>query len=112
MLNIADKLKLPVDAATQTFAFIARKGAGKTYAAGKLVELLLDASDCERRALRMTRKPTPAQSITIAKPKPIPRSTESWVEARKERSRCSRSLTPSLRGRPAVANDDVPGGNL
>lgn len=29
-------------AATQTFAFIARKGAGKTYAAGKLAEQLLD----------------------------------------------------------------------
>ena len=28
---------------TQTFAFIAHKGAGKTYAAGKLIELLLEA---------------------------------------------------------------------
>jgi len=26
----------------------------------------------------MTQKPTAAQSFTIAKPKPIPRSTESW----------------------------------
>ena len=43
MLKLADNLKLPIDAATQTFAFIARKGAGKTYAAGKLTELLLDA---------------------------------------------------------------------
>lgn len=43
MLRLAEDLKLPLDAATQTFAFIARKGAGKTYAAGKLVELLLDA---------------------------------------------------------------------
>lgn len=34
--------RLPVDAATQTFAFIARKGAGKTYAAGKLTEQMLD----------------------------------------------------------------------
>lgn len=42
-LQIATDLRLPVDAATQTFAFIARKGAGKTYAAGKLVELLIDA---------------------------------------------------------------------
>jgi hypothetical protein len=42
-LKIADDLSLPLDAATQTFAFIARKGAGKTYAAGKLVELLLEA---------------------------------------------------------------------
>lgn len=42
-LKIAANLSLPLDAATQTFAFIARKGAGKTYTAGKLVELLLDA---------------------------------------------------------------------
>jgi hypothetical protein len=34
---------LPIDAATQTFAFIARKGAGKTYAAGKLAECLIAA---------------------------------------------------------------------
>lgn len=42
-LKISPDLSLPIDACTQTFAFIARKGAGKTYAAGKLVELLLDA---------------------------------------------------------------------
>jgi len=42
-LALARTLSLPIDAATQTFAFIARKGAGKTYAAGKLVELLLAA---------------------------------------------------------------------
>lgn len=42
-LHIAEGLSLPLNAATQTFAFIARKGAGKTYAAGKLCELLLDA---------------------------------------------------------------------
>lgn len=42
-LKIADRISLPLDAATQTFAFIARRGGGKTYAAGKLVELLLDA---------------------------------------------------------------------
>lgn len=42
-LHISETLSLPVDAATQTFAFIARKGAGKTYAAGKLNELLIDA---------------------------------------------------------------------
>lgn len=42
-LEIAKTLSLPRDAATQTFAFIARKGAGKTYTAGKLVELLIDA---------------------------------------------------------------------
>lgn len=43
MLKISDDLSLPLDAATQTFAFIARKGAGKTYAASKLTELLLEA---------------------------------------------------------------------
>ncbi len=42
-LKISDELSLPLDAATQTFAFIARKGAGKTYAAGKLAECFLDA---------------------------------------------------------------------
>lgn len=42
-LKISDELTLPIDAATQTFAFIARKGAGKTYAAGKLAECLIDA---------------------------------------------------------------------
>lgn len=43
-LHVSNNLSLPIDAATQTFAFIARKGAGKTYAAGKLAECLLDAS--------------------------------------------------------------------
>lgn len=42
-LKISEELSLPIDAATQTFAFIARKGAGKTYAAGKLAECLMDA---------------------------------------------------------------------
>lgn len=42
-LHISSELSLPLDAATQTFAFIARKGAGKTYAAGKLAECLIDA---------------------------------------------------------------------
>lgn len=42
-LHISTDLSLPIDAATQTFAFIARKGAGKTYAAGRLAECLLDA---------------------------------------------------------------------
>jgi hypothetical protein len=42
-IRIGDELALPIDAATQTFAFIARKGAGKTYAAGKLVEELIAA---------------------------------------------------------------------
>jgi len=34
-------VQLPDDAATQTYAFLGRKGQGKTYAAGKLVELFL-----------------------------------------------------------------------
>lgn len=42
-LHIADNLNLPIDAATQTFAFIGRKGSGKTYGAGKLAELLIGA---------------------------------------------------------------------
>lgn len=42
-LHLADHLSLPIDAATQTFACIGRKGSGKTYAAGKLVELLIGA---------------------------------------------------------------------
>jgi hypothetical protein len=42
-LRIADDLALPVDGATQTFAFIGRKRSGKTYGAGKLVEQLLAA---------------------------------------------------------------------
>lgn len=41
-LRLADQLELPDDAATQTYGFVARKGGGKTYAAGKLVELLLE----------------------------------------------------------------------
>lgn len=40
-LTFAEGLLLPLDAATQTFGFIARKRAGKTYAAGRLVESLL-----------------------------------------------------------------------
>jgi len=39
-LDFSPDLKLPDDAVTQTFAFLARKGAGKTYGAGKLVEEL------------------------------------------------------------------------
>jgi hypothetical protein len=42
-LALSKDLTLPADAATQTFAFLGRKGSGKTYAAGKLVELLLQA---------------------------------------------------------------------
>jgi hypothetical protein len=40
-LKLSSSLTLPNDAVTQTLAFIARKGAGKTYAAGKLTEELL-----------------------------------------------------------------------
>lgn len=43
LLKFSEDLSFPVDAATQTFGFIARKGAGKTYACGKLTELLMDA---------------------------------------------------------------------
>ena len=42
MITISQKLKLPDNAVTQTFGFMARRGAGKTYTAGKLVEGLLD----------------------------------------------------------------------
>lgn len=41
MLKIAANLSLPVEAVTQTFALIARKGAGKSYGAMKLAELML-----------------------------------------------------------------------
>lgn len=43
-LHLADNLSLPLDACTQTFAWIGRKGSGKTYGSGKLVEELLKAS--------------------------------------------------------------------
>ena len=41
-IRFADGLELPAEAVTETFAFVARRGAGKTYAAGVLVEGLLD----------------------------------------------------------------------
>lgn len=41
-IPISKKLKLPLDAVTQTFGIIARKGAGKTYLAMLLAEGLLD----------------------------------------------------------------------
>lgn len=44
-LKLADKLTLPEDAVTQTFGFIGRKGSGKSYGAGKLVELLVKAGN-------------------------------------------------------------------
>ena len=42
-LRIADDLALPLDACTQTFAWIGRKRSGKTYGSGKLVEEFLRA---------------------------------------------------------------------
>lgn len=42
-LTLARNLKLPLNAVTQKIAFLARTGAGKTYAAGKLVEQMLTA---------------------------------------------------------------------
>jgi hypothetical protein len=42
-LRIAKDLALPLDAVTQTLAFIARKGGGKTYGAQLLAEQMLDA---------------------------------------------------------------------
>jgi len=41
-IEISKRLKLPIDAVTQTFGIIARKGGGKTYLAGKLAEGMLD----------------------------------------------------------------------
>lgn len=42
-LQISETLALPRDAVTQTFAFMARRGAGKTYSATKLCEEMLSA---------------------------------------------------------------------
>lgn len=42
-LRIADDLVLPLDAVTQTFAFLAKRGMGKTYGAGVLVEEMAEA---------------------------------------------------------------------
>jgi hypothetical protein len=42
-LQLSKELSLPIDAVTQTFAFLGRRGSGKTYGAGKLAELMLDA---------------------------------------------------------------------
>jgi len=41
-LSICNAITLPNDAVTQTFGCIGRKGAGKTYLAGKLAEEMLD----------------------------------------------------------------------
>lgn len=42
-LPLSDELSLPLDAVTQTFAFLAKRGAGKTYGASKLAETMLEA---------------------------------------------------------------------
>lgn len=41
MFSLARNLQLPMNAVTQKIAFLARTGAGKTYAAGRLVEQML-----------------------------------------------------------------------
>lgn len=41
--RLADGLDLPDNAVTQTYAFLGRRGSGKTYGAGKLAELILTA---------------------------------------------------------------------
>lgn len=42
-LHIADDLNLPIDVVTEKLAFLGRTGSGKTYAAMKLAELMLEA---------------------------------------------------------------------
>lgn len=44
VLKISKEINLPIDAVTQTFAFIGRKGAGKTYLASMVAEQMLDQS--------------------------------------------------------------------
>lgn len=43
LLQLADRLSLPVDAVTEKLAFLGRTGSGKSYAATKLAELMLEA---------------------------------------------------------------------
>lgn len=43
MLKIAPHLSLPIEAVTQTFALLARRGAGKTHTASVIAEEMLDA---------------------------------------------------------------------
>jgi uncharacterized protein len=45
-LKIADDLALPLEAVTQTFGILAKKGAGKTYTAAVLAEEMLKAGQC------------------------------------------------------------------
>lgn len=42
-LNIAEELKLPLEAVTQTFAILAKRGVGKTYTGAVIVEEMLEA---------------------------------------------------------------------
>jgi hypothetical protein len=42
-LRLSDDLVLPLDAVTQVIGFLGRRGAGKSYSATKLAELMLDA---------------------------------------------------------------------
>jgi hypothetical protein len=42
MIHLSESLSLPNDAVTQPFAFLARRGAGKSYGAMKLAEGMLD----------------------------------------------------------------------
>lgn len=42
-IDFSPDLKLPVDVVTQTLAFLAKRGAGKTYSAGKLAEGMFEA---------------------------------------------------------------------
>ncbi len=42
-LHIANRLFLPIDGVTETFAFLGRRGNGKTYAATLMAEQMLDA---------------------------------------------------------------------
>lgn len=42
-IKLAPKLTLPIEACTQTFAFLGKRGSGKTYSAGVFAEELLTA---------------------------------------------------------------------
>jgi len=42
-LKLAKNLSLPLDAVTETFAFLAKRGAGKSYCASVMVEEMLEA---------------------------------------------------------------------
>ncbi len=44
MIQLSESLSLPDDAVTQTFAFLARRGAGKSYGSMKLAEGMLESA--------------------------------------------------------------------